>query len=201
MPFIPTPLGVKVSIEAVQNSIPVVNVFHVKTPSAPTITMLQEIADVFETWVQTTYRNRMHESWRCDRVVVTDVSVANGAQVINPLTTDQFGTNAGDPAAANAAVVVSWRTGLTGRSYRGRTYIGALPNSVLVTPQNVSVTYATNTLAAFTDLLDALETAGYVLCVLSKFANKAARLFGVLTEITGLIVDTKVDSQRRRTAN
>jgi len=201
MSFIPTPNGVKVVIEAVQNGIPIINVFHVKTPSAPNATQMEEVLDIFENWVKTAYRQRLHNSWRCDAIVATDISVANGIQRQRVLTTDNLGGNAGEAAAANAAVVISWRTGQTGRSFRGRTYMGALPNSVLADAQNVSSVYATNTLAAFISLGEALETAGYALCVLSKYADKAARAFGLLTEIIGLIVDTKIDSQRRRTAN
>jgi hypothetical protein len=37
--------------------------------------------------------------------------------------------------------------------------------------------------------------------VLSRFALGVARVAGLLTEITSIITDVKVDSQRRRTAN
>jgi hypothetical protein len=51
------------------------------------------------------------------------------------------------------------------------------------------------------DFIDQLLTIGKVLVVVSRFADKVARTVALTTDIIGLITDTKIDSQRRRTAN
>jgi hypothetical protein len=58
-------------------------------------------------------------------------------------------------------------------------------------------TYAT----AFSALLSGLAAVGQTLVVVSRFADKVARVTALVTEIVALIVNTKIDSQRRRTAN
>lgn len=201
MPFIPTPNGISVVLKATQNGIPIVNVFHVDNGGTPTTTDLTDVATVFFDWWQAWMQPNIHTSYVLSEIVAKDISIINGSESIINLTTDNAGTGLGVAAAANAAVVISWRTALTGRSYRGRTYVGGLPQAWLTSAQNISVEAASAFADAFQELIDALTVAGKVLCVLSKFALGVARTIGVLTEIISLIVDTKVDSQRRRTAN
>jgi hypothetical protein len=201
MAFIPTPQGVKVAVEGSQEAIPVVNVYHVDAGAAVSDTILDDVAAVFSNWMTTTLLPLLDSTYVLNRIVVTDISVANGHQSILTFTTGNVGGITGQPCAANAALCISWRTLQTGRSFRGRTYVGGLNNGVLVDPHTMGTTYANGFATAFVNLRTAIQTAGYVLSVLSLVANKIARVAGVLTEITSLIVDTKIDSQRRRTAN
>lgn len=201
MPFIPTPRGVEVVVKATQNTIPVVNVYHVDVAGPVDDTNLQDVRNVFGTWMTGTLLPLLDSSYVLNEIVATDISVANGHQFSTSYTTGNAGGISGQPAAANAAVVISWRTASIGRSFRGRTYIGGLNNGILVSAQNIGTTYATSFAGAAQDLIDLLTTAGYILSVLSKFSNLVARAAGVLTEIISFVVDTKVDSQRRRTAN
>jgi hypothetical protein len=97
--------------------------------------------------------------------------------------------------------VISWRTGAIGRSFRGRTYIGGLDGAATITAQSVSTSFAGAIAAAASDLIDRLQTYGAALAVLSRYASKVLRVTGLLTEIISVLVDTKIDSQRRRTAN
>lgn len=201
MAFQAVPNGVEVVFNATQNSVPIVNVYHVQTPSAIDDTVLLEISEVFFDWWQTSCQAALHNSYVLNTIVAKDLSVANGHEVVTILTTDNTGGAGDDPAAANAALVLSWRTANTGRSFRGRSYMGGLPNAVLADAQHMGTgeTAAWATRAA--DLIDALETAGYVLAVLSRVAAGVQRITGLLTQIISVVVDTKLDSQRRRTAN
>jgi len=142
-----------------------------------------------------------HVSYTLDNFTATDISVANGIQVILPAGVANAGTSTGAPAAANAAVCVSLRTNFTGRSFRGRTYFGGFANAILADPHSVSSGTAALYSGLMTDLIDALDAVGQVLCVLSTFAAGVRRVAGLLTEVLFVITDTKLDSQRRRTAN
>jgi len=194
------PHGIKIEWNATQNGVPVVNrVYTVVTgtPNAGNLTEASIAALNFFNAVKEAY----HPTYILGNITVTDVSVANGAQLILPLTTDNVGTSAGTAAAGNAAVVCSLRTAQIGRSFRGRFYFGALSNNNLLTAQTIGAPAATFYADAMSDFLDALQDIGQTLVVVSKFAAGVARVVALATEVISLVVDTKVDSQRRRTAN
>jgi len=201
MAFQAVPNGVEVVFNATQNTIPIVNVYHVKTPGAVTDTALIEVSAAFFDWWQDHMQASQHTSYVLNSIVATDISVANGHQVTTVLTSDNAGTAGNSAAAANAAAVLSWRTANIGRSFRGRTYVGGVPQDGLLNAQALTTAAATSYATAGAALIDALEAAGYVLSVLSRFAAGVQRVTGLLTQIIEVVVDTKVDSQRRRTAN
>lgn len=201
MAFQAVPNGVEVVFNATQNGVPIVNVYHVKTPGAVNDTVLLEISEVFFDWWQASVQAAQHNSYVLNTIVAKDLTVANGHEVTTILTTDNTGGAGDEAAAANAALVMSWRTANTGRSFRGRTYVGGLPNAVLSDAQHMGTGEAAAWATRAADLIDALETAGYVLAVLSRVAAGVQRVAGLLTQIISVVVDTKLDSQRRRTAN
>jgi len=201
MPFIATPNGVRVTFEATQNGVPVVNGYHVDAGTSPTVEILQDITDIFHQWWVDDVRGGLHESYVLEAIVATDISEEDGIQTVTTYITDNTGVVTGDPMAANAALVMSWRTAQTGRSFRGRTYVGGLPQAPLTDAQHVDISYAGGFVTAGVNLIEVLETAGYVLSVLSTIANGVQRVAGLLTQILSVVVDTKIDSQRRRTAN
>lgn len=200
MPFIATPNGIKIELNAIQNGVPVVNVLHTKSNVPIDADLLASVTSTVSTWYFTN-RALFHPSYVLQNVTATDISVADGIQNIGVIVSGGAGTATGEPAAANAAVVASLRSARTGRSYRGRMYFGGLAQSSLDTAQNILPDAATVYATAVMNLVDALIGIGQVLSVLSLVANKVARVAGVLTEIISIIVDTKIDSQRRRTAN
>lgn len=200
MPFIPTADALEVVVKMTQQGVPVVNVYHVDVGAAPTIGIINTVLGIFDTWITGSFAPLVSSTITFDEIVATDISVQNGIQG-SVVPTTATGGAGGTPAAANAALVVSQRSNLSGRSFRGRTYIGGLTQTVQVTSHEVTTTYAAAVISGWQDLITALQAAGYVLCILSKFANLVARAAGVMTEIVGLIVNTTIDSQRRRTAN
>lgn len=103
--------------------------------------------------------------------------------------------------AANAAMCVSLRTSFTGRSFRGRMFIGGLGQAGLQDAQNFTPTYVAAVAGVVEDFITALNTINQTLVVVSNYALGVVRVIALATEIISIIVDTKVDSQRRRTAN
>lgn len=200
MPFLATPQGVEVKLIMSQNDVPVVNVWHVKDVAAPTPTSLAEIINDFDSWLTSSYAINIQPSVLFTEWIATDISVAGGAQVTQVPTTAN-GLRSGSQSPANAAFVVSLRTGLSGRSNRGRTYVPGISTTDIVDAQHVSGTYASAMNASLGSLVSLMLLSGRKLCVLSKYLNKVLRVAGLLIEITQIITDTKVDSQRRRTAN
>jgi hypothetical protein len=50
-------------------------------------------------------------------------------------------------------------------------------------------------------LISAISGLGFKLVVLSRWLNKVLRVVALATEIVSVVVDNKIDSQRKRTAN
>jgi len=201
MPFQPVPNGAKIELNALQNDVPVVNVWYATLAAAPTDEDLIAISEAVETWWHDELKPSQHNTYVVQNITVTDVSVENGHQHINSSIFEPEGGAGGTAAAANAAAVVSLRTANTGRSFRGRTYIGGLPQAALEDAQHLTTTAASAYNLALTNLVDALEAVGATLVVVSRVAAGVVRIIAVATEIISLITDNKVDSQRRRTAN
>ncbi len=201
MAFQSTPNGVEVVIKGSQEGIPVVNVHHINVGATPTPTDLDNIRNIYSTWMTGTVLVGLHNTYTLNSITAKDIEVADGPESTIAFTTGNVGTVGGDPTPANAAIVASLRTARTGRSFRGRTYFGAIPDNQLADPHNVLTSYA-GAVAGWVDtLITALDTAGYALSVLSRVAAGVLRVTGLLSEVVQVITDTKVDSQRRRTAN
>jgi len=192
--------GIKLEWNAVQNGVPIVNRVYVTMTAPPSAADLDDAiveALAFFNGIKAV----LHPSYVLQNITATDVHVANGTQTILPLVTGNVGTGTGSAVAANAAVVISLRTNFTGRSFRGRFYAGALCDSNMANAQNIITSAATFYAGAMEDFIDALTAINMTLVVVSRFAAGVARVVNLATEIISVIVDTKIDSQRRRTAN
>lgn len=115
-----------------------------------------------------------------------------GSQVLVPISTGGQGTRAGFSLPGNVAVVISWRTGRAGRSYRGRTYVGNLSEGDVE-----GDTYTSG-------LLTKLAELGAEMLV-SRLAGRffpavGSRKLNLSTIINSFILEPTVDSQRRRLA-
>lgn len=103
---------------------------------------------------------------------------------------------------ANACLVVTHRTGHTGRSARGRTYISGLPVSKL----GSATVFTSDVKTTWESIFEALRTAavaeGWLFVVLSRQTSGSVRTFAEPFTITESEVrDTTIDSQRGRTGN
>ena len=201
MAFQPCPNTISVTFVGVQNGTPVVNVFHVFEGTGWTTTDMTATGNACISWWRTYIRGGIHPSYTLEKVVVRDLTTATSPQIEIPVTTDNVGLAAGAPAAANMALTLSWRTNTIGRSYRGRTYFGGLPNSALSTAQIVDSTFAAGFVTGGAALISIIQALGHELVVLSRYLNGVARVVGLVTQIISVVCDTKVDSQRKRTAN
>lgn len=194
------PNGIKVEMNGVQNGVPVVNRFFLtQTGSVGSGDLDDAITATLAFWND--LKTGIHNSYTLQNITATDVSVANGTQTVLPLTSGNTGDVGNDAAAGNAAVCVSLRTNFTGRSFRGRFYIGGLPVDNFQNAQNITTTVAAAYATFFTDFITALGVINKTLVVVSNYAAGVVRVVALATEIISIIVDTKVDSQRRRTAN
>lgn len=108
------------------------------------------------------------------------------------------GTAAGASTSPQDALLVSLRTGLVGRSYRGRAYLP--PPSIAATsgPGHVDDAEADLTKGQFEGLISDLNGHGFTVGIFSTVHDGAPRPSPVITPVTTVLVDQIIRSQRRR---
>lgn len=201
MPTQLVPDGIEVTFNAVQNGVPIVNVYHCRDTGLIDGARLMQYCNEFYDWWFADLRVIQSNSYVLQSIVATNMETGAGPQAILALATGNQGALTGTQEAGNAALVMSWRTSSIGRSYRGRTYLGGLDSAAILTAQSVTTSFQAAVAAAGVDLIDRIGDLGGTLVVLSRYLAGALRVVGLLTDIVSIIVDQKIDSQRKRTAN
>lgn len=197
MAFVPVPSGIKIAVEYSLNGQLVVNVYYVTTTNPIITANLTALCDIFINWWSTNQRPNFTTSMFLERVVATDVSVPDGLQVVRDVSPPVAGTATGATAPNNVAIVLSKRTGFSGRSYRGRTYYAGIA-AAEVADNILSSALVTALLVDATALSAALGSAGYTWVVASFQENGVPRTTAVTKPITSFTMDSRIDTQRRR---
>ena len=200
MAFVPVPNGAQVEMRYSYLGERVENVFWVYVPgsASPDVADLEAIAGIFHDWWDGHIKTIQSANATLREIYVTDQSSSAGSAFTFSTGLPADGANTQEPLPGNVSLTVSLRSSLRGRSFRGRSYIiGLTENQV---SGNLLTTAAANAwLAAYDELVNALNTGPYILAVCSRVSGGAPRAAGVLTPIIdAVLVDTYVDSQRRR---
>jgi len=134
-------------------------------------------------------------------VTCTDLGFETGAEAT--VTGNTAGTGIGTALASSTAICWSWKIS---RRYRGghpRTYIGgtlvtqaSTPNTMTTAAQTSHINAATALRSAVNGVSVGVSTAR--LCVVHYTRAKATLAVPLVSEISGVSVDTRLDSQRRR---
>lgn len=197
MPYIKLPLGIKVAMEYEQFGKVIVNVYHVTTTDPIITVKLFDIADVFRDWWVDTHRVGLSESIALQAVTAHNLDVENGEKVTRVVSPASPGTSIGESVPNNVALVISFATALTGRSFRGRTYMAGV-REIDITGNNVTEPFAAGTVANYADLLIDLIAKDSHLVVASFHTAGSPRAEGIPTNVESISVNTRVDTQRRR---
>lgn len=198
MAFIPVTQVAETVIKHTLNGLPVFNVLNWFRDSAISQADLDSLAAA------------LVEAWTGAIVPFLSTALTFDEVSCRDLTTQDSLTSSGSPAAivnggaggdshpANVALCMTQRTNRIGRSRRGRTYFGGLPETA-TSGNFASPTFATNLKTGFDSVKADLFLNGWQLVVVSRFANKVPRLEGLSTIVTdSLFINLRVDSQRNR---
>lgn len=200
MPFVPTPNCVSVEMLYTQDGQQIENVLHYVKASPWGLASMEELAQgIFDIW-STTWAadNPTNLTW--DGIRVTDLSSQTGPVLIFQDDLPIVGTNVSPALPNNCAMVVTKRTALRGRSFRGRVYHPGLTEA-RVTGNTITTNFATTVANQYENLI-VIEVQGgadeALMVVLSLVADGQPRTEGQATPVTRMEVNLTVDSQRRR---
>jgi hypothetical protein len=199
-PFIPVPNCA--SVEMIYSSSGVIceNVLHVQKGSPYSLTDLQAVRAIVNTWDGATWSNRRSSTTVLQRIRTKALDTNASPVEDYSLPTPRGGAVGTPPLPGNATYCIKMSTGLTGRSQRGRLYFIGMTDVVLGTTHNqVVAAFATDLVANLTTLMTNLATGGHTLGVVSYRHDLEWRSVGQFTPATGWVaVDLNTDSQRRR---
>jgi hypothetical protein len=197
MPFVPTPFGIMLCFNFTtvgQNWQFCVGVRAANTP--PLNAELVTATAVGHALLNGAMQPLFTLTTTCNTITATDISSQGAPQYIR--VENLPGSKTGTAAPMNAAVVVSLRTGLRGRSYRGRCYLGSISMSDVASAVDINSNFQAAIVAAFAGLQAALLSAALDMVVVSKQHNGVPRSAGATYAIEQIVVDSHIDSQRRR---
>jgi hypothetical protein len=202
MVYIPAPSVAQVEIRGTLDTQPVENVlyFLYKAPPvtpANVATLAMQVGQWWITnalpWLPVTYLFR--------EIYATDLSTATSSASTWPAENNPGTRNpAGGVLPNSNTLCISFRTNQRGRSARGRNYWPGLSRSD-VTNNSATLTLQQGIVGVYEALLTLVgdDTINWYWVVLSRFTNGAPRPQGLTNTITSvLIVDSTIDSQRRR---
>jgi hypothetical protein len=196
MPFVPVVNAVEVTVKYLYRQQICENVLgFLDNDGLPTTDDLINLLSLLQGWLNDEYM-----PFLSDDVVGLALHARSLTTVSSPVADSAFTTTGGiavpgDPN--NVTLAVSFRTGIPGRSFRGRSYIIGVPSDQIA-ENTVSPTFLSNMLTAYAALPPILGTM-WSHAVLSRFTGGAPRVSGVASPVTSyLFTDNIVDSQRRR---
>jgi len=197
MPFVPIPNTALVELRMTQGEQLIENTFHVEKEGILTVSDLQDIGATFVDWFDN-HRNLVIGTVTLREVAVRDLTTASSLGIIYATGLPLVGLLAGSAMPNSTTIAVKWGTGLSGRSFRGRTYHIGLAESQ-VSNNSIETATVTGLLASYNLLLTSINGSGYTMVVASRVANGVPRTTGGTTPIlSASFADITVDSQRRR---
>lgn len=198
MAFIPTADTARVSVVLDWGGQEVVMTFWFKRDGGWTTLLLSTLCDAFLDWLTDHFM-----PGRSTTLSVTEVNAVDQASVSGPSVTVAPGTpivgaETSDSMAQNVAAVVTNRTTLRGRSFRGRNYVPGIMVGNFASTGVFSTGFVSGLLAVWAFISDIESATDSVHSVVSHFTGGAARVSGVATPIIDYTMDLPSDSQRRR---
>jgi hypothetical protein len=199
MPFIPVPNTVACRLVHLFLQQPITNTLYVNYDTQPDFTDLTTLASVLVSQWQQKIMPKLSTQTKLTTVSLRDLTTASGIvyEYSGPPLPVSGGA-AGPPLPSSVAVVVSLRTGLAGRSFRGRLFFGGFSET------QSDGNYMLNNLPvqlkdALVDVIDAINTTSRRVVVVSRYAQNQPRSTGVVTPVVSVLARTvRLATQRKR---
>lgn len=206
MPPLPdAPFTLKCIFKGTYGSTKWANVMHMKYGAASSLTPTNcnTIAQAFHGYYVSRFLPRVSSSVNLLETDITDLNSSTGAQGAYVHTDPGTFSNASN-MSANNALCISWKTSFRFRGGHARTYLVGMPSAQLADTANFNTTFTGATQTAANNFLadiNAYASGGLSNCTLSMlsyYSGGSLRALGLAFPITSALVNTRVDSQRRR---
>ncbi len=204
LPFIPLPDGAQIVIKGTLFGQVIEEIHWIVFDVTPGPGDIQGAAEDFDTWFQTDVLSFLSNEYNYVSTTCNGwSSAADPTFTVAPPSPVPGGVAA--VAIANTqAVVISWKTALRGKSFRGRTYLAGVTYSSLTDPNTLGSAAVAAVDAAYLSIPGYGDLGGYAL-VVASFVNSTVnptpphhRTTAVGTPINAAVVESVLGNQRRR---
>lgn len=198
MPFVPVPNTAFVSIRYNWDGQNVENGIYVSAALGGEMPELSAIATVVHDSLVDVLLPIQASTLILREIFVRDLTTATSGQFTLPGDPTDIGGSASPSQPNNVSLSISFRTAKTGRSFRGRNFVLGLTEGA-VTNSGVGLGTVASYVDAYNGFRTAINAINGVWVVVSKKSGGVDRTEGLATPvITALVVNSVVDSQRRR---
>lgn len=132
MPFIPVNNTAQVRLEGIVDGCQTINDLYFRQPGGIFFADIQSLVVNMDAWFTTAFAENLSNQWSTVAVHARDLTLETGL-VADFASAPTAGGEGSEPAPNNVAACISFRTGTAGRSFRGRNYVPAVPNSLITT--------------------------------------------------------------------
>lgn len=199
MPYVPILNVAMIEILMRLDDQSIENTYYAQNETGWSLGALEDLADAVLVWVGGSYFNLLSNMITCVGVKVTDLTTNTSPTFTAVPATTVQGAVAQPSVPSNVAFVIKHLTGSRGRSFRGRSFVPAIPVTSMADTNTVSSTFANNQRATFEDLDTIIEGLTAIPVVASRFSGGDERVAGLATQIlTHAYTDLTVDSMRPR---
>lgn len=198
MAFVPAANVAQVNLRYVWNGERCENTLYFRQNEGWSPVGLSALADRIFEWWDVLVQPIQHTACSLREIYVRDLEVEDGNVFTLTPSPTPSGTTAGEGLPNNCTLCVSFRTGLAGRTRRGRNYMVGMGEA------HQSNSYALNSYAlavqtAYEELLTFGAIYGFNWVIISRYSNGLPRSQALVTQVQAVaIVDLAMDSQRRR---
>lgn len=195
--FIPASNTAKVEMRYTLLGQPAMNVFYFQGSTNWTLVTLEALANAVEAEWLSNIQGLQHAGVTLNSIVCTDVEVEDGLQFENNVGT--AGTREGAALPNNVTIAISFRTGFSGRSRRGRLYHMGLVEPD-VTDNSVGVLVGAALLSNYGNFFSEIASTTTTQHVIVSYCNNGDwRTDALITPVASYVLtDTTVDTQRKR---
>lgn len=195
--FIPASNTAKVEMRYTLLGQPAMNVFYFQGSTNWTLVTLEALADAVEAEWLSNIRGLQHAGVTLNSIVCTDVEVEDGLQFENNVGT--AGNREGAALPNNVTIAISFRTGFSGRSRRGRLYHMGLVEAD-VTDNSIGVLVGAALLSNYGNFFSEIASTTTTQHVIVSYCNNGDwRTDALITPVASYVLtDTTVDTQRKR---
>lgn len=204
MAFVPVPNTIEVDVNYLLDGQVVQNTMYFENTEPWTIAEIGIFLDGLNSIITEELMPLLSSSIQLFELVARLLDTASSIGFTFSLPTPVSGGRADEMLPSNVTYTISFRTGLTGRSFRGRNYIPGLSVDS-VDNNTIDADTRTGLLAYYSAVKAYASEYGAPMVVVSRYSGIDAdgdpipRVTGVTTPIVSFgTADTTVDSQRRR---
>lgn len=198
MAFQPVPNVAQIRVEGrVDGQLTINDLYFEISGGGITVVNLGNLTGLVGNWVTAFLTPLLSENWTCTRVTGLDLTTATGPTAEVAVAAE--GEVVAEAVPNNVAACVSFRSGLAGRSFRGRNYVPAIPNNQ-VNLNTIDPSLVTALCDAYANMIGAGTFApGWQWGVVSRRTAGALRPTGIISPIVAAVMTTPyVRSMRSR---